>query len=250
MSYAVAVMLVGGFAIPWTVAGLIHPEAVWMKGVTRPKVVLYGAVWLVLSFLLAALLPNSLPETVQKSSDVEGTLAAIWMLTCIFLPFFALVARTKSQAAKVIRPADPPAIPAQTGIELSLDECVFEPEIAQPVKLPTAVRPEVLSKAQRKALGLPAVNRPKPSPKPPAEPTRAIRTGWRLCEVDFLYEDAKGDTSFRSVTVHWVGDSNFKGECHARQAERTFRLDRIIGDLTDRETGEILSPKKWARLYN
>lgn len=105
----------------------------------------------------------------------------------------------------------------------------------------------------------PAANRPKPlnnaqrtapmHAKPAAEQTRAIRRGWKLCEVAFMYEDAEGNVTSRVVTVHWVGDSTFKGECHDRQAERTFRLDRVLGDITDTETGEMLEPEEWAEGY-
>ncbi len=80
--------------------------------------------------------------------------------------------------------------------------------------------------------------------------TRAIQQGWSISIVAFTYEDAEGDISYRTVTVHSVSSTYLKGECHDKKAERTFRLDRIIGDVTDCETGEILSPKEWARRYN
>ncbi|OWJ92716.1 hypothetical protein B6S59_19310 [Pseudomonas sp. A46] len=90
-----------------------------------------------------------------------------------------------------------------------------------------------------------------PSPLPldarPAKPTRAIRKGWNIGKIEFAYADAKGDISYRRVTVHSVTATYIKGECHVRKAERTFRIDRIIGDITDCETGEILRAKKWAR---
>lgn len=88
-----------------------------------------------------------------------------------------------------------------------------------------------------------------PSIKPasPKAKTRAIRTGWSIGEVEFAYEDAEGEVTFRRVTVHSVTATHLKGECHERGEERTFRIDRIIGDLTDCETGEILKPKSWAK---
>lgn len=120
------------------------------------------------------------------------------------------------------------------------------------------VRPEPLSKEQRKALNF-GKNQPRehkvksssgvPDTKPSkaaVTPTRAISKGWSVGQVEFLYEDAEGDITFRTVTVHSVTRSYLKGECHYRRAERTFRIDRIIGDLTNCETGEILSPKQWA----
>lgn len=77
--------------------------------------------------------------------------------------------------------------------------------------------------------------------------TRAIRTGWSRGEIAFTYEDFDGVITYRTVTVHSVSGTYIKGECHTRVAERTFRVDRIVGDITDCETGEILSAQKWAR---
>ena len=94
-----------------------------------------------------------------------------------------------------------------------------------------------------------AAIKPDTSKRPEPFATRAIRTGWSIGEVAFTYEDSTGEVSYRTVTAHSVSATYLKGECHDRQAERTFRIDRIIGDLTDCETGEILSPKKWARRH-
>lgn len=110
-------------------------------------------------------------------------------------------------------------------------------------------RPSLLSSEQRKGLGLKA-SRPgaapvRPSLKP-SRSTRAIRTGWSIGDVEFTYEDSAGDITRRRVTVHSVTSTYMKGECHYRQAERTFRIDRIIGDVVDCDTGEILPPRKWA----
>jgi predicted DNA-binding transcriptional regulator YafY len=102
-------------------------------------------------------------------------------------------------------------------------------------------RPEPLSNAQRKKLGLPTTQ------TEATEPTRAIRTGWSRGEIAFTYEDSDGDITCRTVTVHSVTGTYIKGECHDRAAERTFRVDRILGDITDCDTGEILSARKWAR---
>lgn len=113
-------------------------------------------------------------------------------------------------------------------------------------------KPEILTAQQRKALNL-QERKPRAVPTPPKviapKPgrTRAIRTGWSKGVVAFTYEDSAGDISYRTVTVHSASTLYLKGECHDRQAERTFRLDRIIGDLTDCDTGEILSPKQWVR---
>ncbi|WP_339511944.1 hypothetical protein [Pseudomonas sp. RL_15y_Pfl2_60] len=121
-------------------------------------------------------------------------------------------------------------------------------------------RPKPLTEAQRRALKLKerktntgdlprSISVPKSSPRQSRANTRAISAGWSIGEVAFTYEDSSGDISYRTVTVHSVSTTHLKGECHEKQAERTFRLERVIGDLTECKTGEILSPKKWARRY-
>lgn len=87
------------------------------------------------------------------------------------------------------------------------------------------------------------------APDPAAAPSRAMRNGWRLGEVAFTYEDSAGDVTFRTVTVHSVTATYLKGECHDRQAERTFKIERIIGDVVDLDTGEILRPRSLARHF-
>lgn len=114
-------------------------------------------------------------------------------------------------------------------------------------------KPELLTLAQRKALNLPRP--PVAAPvakstlklKPTPATSRAIRTGWSIGVVAFTYEDSSGDISYRRVTVHSVSSIYLKGECHERRAERTFRVDRVIGELTDCETGEVMSPYVWIK---
>ncbi len=132
-------------------------------------------------------------------------------------------------------------------------------EVEQPAKppMPSPQKPfRPLTKQQRKRLKLKERNPlPKflhqpPSRQPEAKKektTRAIQRGWSIGTVEFLYEDAEGDISHRQVTVHSVTSIYIKGECHTRQAERTFRIDRVIGDITDCDTGEMSAPQKWAR---
>lgn len=60
--------------------------------------------------------------------------------------------------------------------------------------------------------------------------------------VTIDYVDSKGETSLRTITIHAVernaaGHYCLKAECHAREAPRTFRLDRIT-DIIDVD-GEV-----------
>lgn len=77
--------------------------------------------------------------------------------------------------------------------------------------------------------------------------TRAIHTGWTMGDVEFTYEDSAREITRRRVTVHSVTSTYLKGECHDRQAERTFRIDRIRGDIVDCNSGEILRPQDLVR---
>ncbi|WP_312571392.1 WYL domain-containing protein [Stutzerimonas balearica] len=67
--------------------------------------------------------------------------------------------------------------------------------------------------------------------------------------MEFTYRDSAGDVTSRTVTLHSVTATHLKGECHDRGAERTFRVDRIIGDVVDLETGEILRARALARHF-
>lgn len=60
----------------------------------------------------------------------------------------------------------------------------------------------------------------------------------------FSYMDSQGDTSTREVDVSHISAQNFTGWCHLRGEVRTFRWDRVMGDLMDLETGEVYKPRK------
>lgn len=87
------------------------------------------------------------------------------------------------------------------------------------------------------------------TPAQSAKPSRAMRNGWSRGTVTFTYEDAAGEVTCRTVTVHSATATHLKGECHDRQAERTFRIDRIIGDVVDVESGEVVRPRSLARHF-
>lgn len=138
------------------------------------------------------------------------------------------------------------------------------PSVEKPAKQPKYTpppRPKPLTAEQSKAMNLKEHisertyqfrDKPsKPSKKPTvtSEPTRAIREGWALCSIAFDYEDATGAWTERTVTVHSVNRVHFKGECHDKHAERTFRLDRVMSDIADIDTGEILDVDEWVKLY-
>ncbi|WP_313056197.1 WYL domain-containing protein [Stutzerimonas nitrititolerans] len=116
-------------------------------------------------------------------------------------------------------------------------------------------KPTLLDRTQRKRLGLePAKSQPSAEPTRrtadnTSVPSRAMRNGWSLGTVSFTYEDSSGDVTCRTVTIHSVTATHLKGECHDRQAERTFRVDRIIGDVVDLESGEIVRPRSLARHF-
>lgn len=63
--------------------------------------------------------------------------------------------------------------------------------------------------------------------------------------VQFDYRNANGEETTRQVEVKQVRWDKFRGFCHHARAVRTFRIDRIQGDVVDLETGEVLDPEAW-----
>jgi predicted DNA-binding transcriptional regulator YafY len=158
------------------------------------------------------------------------TLIGLFVLAAAVAVFIGMVRRTKAKAHE---------------LEREMESKVWLSD-----------RPKLLTKKQREAANSTErqPQRKKSSPEAlPVEPrparklTRAIRNGWSLGHVEFSYEDTAGDITFRNVTVHSITRTYLKGECHGRQAERTFRLDRIVGGIVDCETGEMMSPSEWAK---
>lgn len=72
------------------------------------------------------------------------------------------------------------------------------------------------------------------------------KEGRKLDTISFTYRDAQGDVSQRRVVVHVLDEEYFNGFCLDRMANRTFRLDRVVGNITSEETGEISSCWEWA----
>jgi uncharacterized membrane protein len=59
------------------------------------------------------------------------------------------------------------------------------------------------------------------------------------------YQDADGNITNRVITIKNIKREGYKiyikGYCHLRDEKRTFLRDRIIGDIVDTETGEVVS---------
>lgn len=64
------------------------------------------------------------------------------------------------------------------------------------------------------------------------------------CSFAFSYRAQDGSYSRRTANVTGISSSGghtyLEGFCHDRMDSRTFRTDRILGDLTDTETGELV----------
>ena len=71
--------------------------------------------------------------------------------------------------------------------------------------------------------------------------------GRQLDTVQFAYIDATGEYSDRRVVVRQLDGQCFQGLCLNRRATRTFRLDRVQGDITSEISGEVQEPWTWAR---
>lgn len=64
--------------------------------------------------------------------------------------------------------------------------------------------------------------------------------------IEFSYKNRAGVESRRRLDVISVGEDHFEGYCHLAQAMRTFAIDRVRGKVTDMETGDMMSARKWA----
>lgn len=67
-----------------------------------------------------------------------------------------------------------------------------------------------------------------------------------LNKVAFNYVNAEGVSRFREVDVESFDGQYVEGYCHSARKFRTFRLDRIDGDIIVRDTGESMDPYEWA----
>lgn len=83
--------------------------------------------------------------------------------------------------------------------------------------------------------------------KQPAKPERRAMRGRHgvLATVEFTYLSDKGELTERRVDVTAVDGPYIQAFCHLRREERTFRLDRIQGDVIDINTGEVMTPRAW-----
>lgn len=84
-----------------------------------------------------------------------------------------------------------------------------------------------------------------------SEPKKIANSAVLPNTFQFTYTDHHGDRSQRIVRVMSVSSNGrhryLEGFCTDRQAIRTFRIDRIDGDLVDQETGELIPVKRLLR---
>lgn len=66
--------------------------------------------------------------------------------------------------------------------------------------------------------------------------------------VAFSYVNSKGESSFRDVDVKSFDGEYLEGYCHLSRKFKTFRLDRVEGEIIMRETGEVIDPNEWVGL--
>ncbi|MFC0989555.1 hypothetical protein ACFGY4_07910 [Pasteurella multocida] len=69
-----------------------------------------------------------------------------------------------------------------------------------------------------------------------------------LGTISFSYTDAEGNFTTRAIDVTYVDDVYIKGFCHKQNDNRTFRADRIVGDIV--MNGQRYNVDEWLELYN
>ena len=120
----------------------------------------------------------------------------------------------------------------------------FDPDFTPPQGPPDAFVPEHgASPIAPVTPGRSKAARPGKAPSTP--PTHGITLP---CTFAFSYRTQDGGYSLRTVNVTGVrsngGHAYLEGFCHERMDTRTFRTDRILGDLMDTHTGELMSAKR------
>lgn len=83
------------------------------------------------------------------------------------------------------------------------------------------------------------------NPAPPDNYKPKITHGDRLDVIRFDYVNQKGEFTSRRVMVQMVGEWQFEGIDLDKGAERTFRYESVMGNITSEKTGEALSPLLW-----
>lgn len=86
------------------------------------------------------------------------------------------------------------------------------------------------------------------------KPKANSSTGMERRAFDVIRFEYKGREDFahlqRTVEVTGMDKTYFEGMCRARQSERTFRFDRVRGEVVSMETGEIYpSAAEWRDEY-
>lgn len=237
---ATLIAVIGMFAAPWTIAGLIYPRAAGMHNASRWRILGIGSLVLVLMLIVSGLVATPQGSEPQPASGSALALAALLMISFFAWPIAAMVMRTKDRSKA--QEQQPKAA-------------------ATPPTRPLAVeKPQLLTAEQRNALDLQEREPSEPARQAvaqlrPATMTAAVTTTTEddrfahLCPeqvdtrtVSFLYENSQGEISDRTVDVDQVGTSHFAGFCRRELDERTFRFDRIIGMATLTDTGEKVLP--------
>lgn len=110
--------------------------------------------------------------------------------------------------------------------------------VMQPVPVPTAAS---VTPASAKQATTPPKQPPRASARRARAPTADITLPHRF---RITYPDKTGDWSQRDVRVDRISSNEshtfLEGFCELRWQVRTFRTDRMRGDLLDLETGEVL----------
>lgn len=111
-----------------------------------------------------------------------------------------------------------------------------------PVVTPKAVQPigkdhshQVNDWIEERRKSTPKKKRPKPAARHPID------------TIAFVYEDRDGNQTERTVDVYGSDDEYFEGFCHSRFGTRTFKVRRIVGQVTSVDTGEVMKPNVWIR---
>ncbi len=189
------------------------------------------------------------------------TFAAFWALFCLAVVYVTLFEVSKSESPKALVAAVMLMLGAGPALGVYLvhrwlrrrEVRQLAASAASKATTPGAQKVATASDQARPADAAPALSTPTFDRSLPAAASLLPTRGFGLpAEVLFDYRDTEGRQRQRRVMARQVLERNgvlyLEGICTQARASRTFRMDRILGDLTHADTGELAPPSSFAWL--
>lgn len=196
---------------------------------TQEETDFFGPITLLLLFGVIIQCGRQYQKTL--STGYDPSIGAIWRRFRQFRRVCEQMEAERNEAARIKNvPFDLTENANSVGVGGTAKPFTHTPQISKAVAV--KIQPQVSTKSEELLTGAGVI----------ALPDRII----------FHYENAEGETAYRDVNVHMVetnanGDYYLQGYCNIAGANRTFRIDRMMGMITRYATGEMLLADAWLK---